>query len=191
MAKITQPQKTKFFCGLLSKAEFQISDLAPKLEKIWGPIERIYGPLPFNFTEYYHPEMGAPLLRRFVSFSHLFDRAELAERKLNAMRIEEEFLKGPGRRANLDPGYMTLGQLILSTSKDREHRIFIGKGVFAEVTLFYSKGSYQAFPWTYRDYASESYREIFLDIRNSLRAQLMAEKASWPGAPNGSSHTES
>jgi len=176
VAKIIPPQKTKFFCGLLSKPEFSLNDLAPKLERVWGPIEKVYGPLPFNFTDYYHPEMGAPLLRRFVSFAPPFDRSELAGRKLESMRIEDEFSDGARRRVNIDPGYMTLGQLILSTSKDREHRIYIGGGVFAEVTLFYSKGSYQAFPWTYRDYASVPYRDFFLDIRASLKAQLNTDK---------------
>ncbi len=172
MGVIEVPQKTKFFCGLLSLGKFPIESVLARLEELWGAIEAVQGPLAFSFTDYYYPEMGGPLLRRFVSFKPLFDREELVNRKLQAMRIEEESSEEGKRRINIDPGYLTLGQLILSTTKDRDQRIYLGQGIFAEVTLRYSKHQYHTYPWTYRDYASPEYQQIFLRMREELKKKL-------------------
>ena len=69
------------------------------------------------------------------------------------------------RPINIDPGYVTPAKLVLATTKDRAHRIYLGRGIYAEVTLTYAKKAFQSMPWTYPDYRSEPYRRFFEQVR--------------------------
>ena len=171
MGNINNPSKVKFFCGLIYNKEFNIKGFKNVLEKLWGKMDIVSDPIPFTYTEYYNEEMGVPLFRILLSFEELVDREILAQRKIESNEIENNFLINGKRQLNIDPGYFTLGQLILASTKDRDQRIYIGNGIFAEVTLRYSKNKFHAYPWTYRDYASPEYEPILLSIRNKLYAQ--------------------
>jgi hypothetical protein len=45
------------------------------------------------------------------------------------------------RPVNLDPGFIEPSKLILASTKNFSHRIYIGNKMYAEVTLMYEKGS--------------------------------------------------
>ena len=79
---------------------------------------------------------------------------------------------GGKRRVNIDPGYISQSKLVLATTKDHSHRIYLGQGIFAEVTLRYYKGTFRAWEWTYPDYASPPYIAIFNHIRKLYKEQL-------------------
>jgi len=118
--------------------------------------------------------MGKPIFRTFLSFARLIQPEDLVEIKLTTNQIEEELACEGKRRVNLDPGYMQLGKFVLATTKDQMHRLYIGKGIYEEVTLHYQKKSWQPWSWTYPDYASDQYREILLAIRMIYYEQLKA-----------------
>jgi len=132
--------------------------------------------LDFTFTDYYRPEMGEGLKRRFIAFKELIEPPELAGAKLFTQEIEARLGEvGEGklkRRINLDPGYLNLGKLVLASTKDHQHRLYIKDGIFAEVTLRYRGGTYAPWEWTYPDYQSPAYLEIFHQIREIFREQL-------------------
>jgi hypothetical protein len=76
------------------------------------------------------------------------------------------------RPLNLDPGYLTSAKLVLATTKDRDHRIYLGQGIYAEVTLHYQRGrGWQPRDWTYADYRSAEYHAFFGRCRDYLREQ--------------------
>lgn len=114
---------------------------------------------PFGFTAYYDREMGAGLIRQFVGFRRLVRQDQLVDIKLLTGQMEAELgtrtSGGLRRSVNLDPGYVTLAKVVLATTKDRDHRIYLGEGVFAEVTLRWTRGRLTPQPWTYPDYCSE------------------------------------
>lgn len=145
------------------------------LRERFGPIDYLSDSIPFNFTDYYEPEMGADLVRRFASFEALVDPSTLADIKLETDALERRFassgLAAP-RRVNLDPGILSLSRLILASTKDHSHRIPIRSGIYAEVTLIYTGGDFQPLPWTFPDYRTEGYRAILRDIRSILHDQL-------------------
>ncbi|MCM8832758.1 MAG: DUF4416 family protein, partial [Candidatus Omnitrophica bacterium] len=87
-------------------------------------------------------------------------------------QIEEMFTEQDKRKINIDPGYIDNSKVILLSTKDYYHRIYIGKGIFAEVTLYYSKGKYNFLNWTYPDYRSENYMNFFLRMREKYRQQV-------------------
>ena len=73
------------------------------------------------------------------------------------------------REAHLDGG-----KLVLATTKNYSHRIYLGDGIYAEVTLIYRNKGYVALPWTYPDYATEDYQQILRQVRALYLSQLRA-----------------
>lgn len=160
--------------GMLS-AWPELFDLArERLVAHFGPVALASDVMDFDFTDYYTAEMGSGLKRRFFSFSRPFDAAAIADAKLWTNDLEREFVspKYPvPRPINLDPGYVDLNRLVLATTKDFPHRIYLGRGIFAEVTLQYARGGFEAQPWTYRDYRTPAYHAWFRAVREALLAR--------------------
>lgn len=152
------------------------SPVRGSLESAFGAIDYQSPVLDFSYTDYYEKEMGRDLVRVFFSVGPLFLPDGLADAKLQADRIEQEFAGPAGRRVNLDPGILTEGRLILATTKDHAHRIPLRTGIYGEVTLLYHRGGFEALPWTYPDYRTPRYQEILLAIRGIYRDQLRSAR---------------
>jgi hypothetical protein len=128
--------------------------------------------LPFDHTAYYAAEFGEGLKRRFVAFEELVHPGKLAEIKLLTNALEMEWVLEGKRRINIDPGYISHSKLVLATTKNHAHRIYLGQGIYAEVTLHFRDGAFRAWPWTYPDYASSPLIAIFNHIRALYVKQL-------------------
>lgn len=172
MGVVQAPLPVKLILGVLSARAEIFPEAKLRLEKAWGPVDYESPLLPFNATNYYEKEMGGPLKRGFLSFKELISPEALAEIKCFTNKVEREFACAGKRQVNLDPGYLSLAKLVLASTKDYSHRVYLQKGIYAEVTLKYEKGEFKPWPWTYPDYKSKSYHEIFQEIRN-LYAQAL------------------
>jgi hypothetical protein len=139
----------------------------------WGSVALESERFEHRETSYYDATMGTDLTKCFFAFETLADPAELAEWKLASNQWESEYqrlgLHAEPRPLNLDPGYVTEAKLVLATTKDRDHRIYLRDGIFAEVTLHFHHGKWEARPWTYPDYQRADYHEFFLRCREVLR----------------------
>lgn len=138
------------------------------LESVFGPIAEQTREEVFSWTDYYRPEMGEKIYRRYVVFERLVDPARLASIKLMTNEIEGSLACEGKRRVNLDPGMLGPGRFCLATTKDRAHRIPLENGIFAELTLLYEKGCFRSLPWTYPDWASEPVRLMLARWRKRL-----------------------
>ena len=142
----------------------------------WGPIEAESRAFAFRETPYYEATMGSDLRKVFFAFARLGDPAALAETKLTTNRWEEQYAASAGhpepRPLNLDPGYLTLGKLVLASTKDFAHRIYLAQGIYAEVTLYYRQGRWQHHQWTFADYRRSDYQAFFSQVRESLHRKL-------------------
>lgn len=176
MGNIRPPKPAKLFIGMLSPDPALFDACADLLRAEYGPIDHRSGAQPWEYTDYYRQEMGARLLRRFLFFERLIDPALLPAIKRFTNRLEERFAVGTEgsvrRRINLDPGYLTEAKVVLATTKDYAHRIFIGEGIYAEVTLRYEGDRFTALETTYPDYRAEESLEMFKKARDLLRASL-------------------
>ena len=177
MAQVAEPDKAKLICGMISSQENLFGCAQEKLESLYGQADISSEIIPFDFTNYYFPQMGDGLMRKFIAFDHLIDPSELSDIKRTTNDIEAELAQGGSveRPVNLDPGYITLHNLILASMKNFSHRIYLTRGVFAEVTLMYRNG-WKSLDWTFPDYASGKYFPFLTATRNSLRDQLKKEK---------------
>ena len=165
----------KLFVGVLVSDAKLIPDVEARLVLLYGPADHRSGIIQFNFTSYYEPEMGNAIDRVFFSFERLIEADRLPEikRQTNVIELEMAPLSKTVRRpVNLDPGYLEQAKVILASTKNFYHRIHLGNGIFAEVTMHFQNGAWHFFPWTYPDYQSQDYREFFLKVRQIYRSQL-------------------
>ena len=135
-----------------------------ELEKIWGVPELSSCPVPFNKTNYYD-EISPNLTRIFLCFPGLADAGELADWKHQAIEIESRSREGI-RAVNIDPGYIDGARLILASTKDHAHRVYLRDGIYGEVTLRYRFKKWQSFDYTFPDFRSGVYDEFLSKVRN-------------------------
>jgi len=153
-----------------SPAHFQAA--RKPLEALLGPLE-LESPLyPFEKTSYYTPSMGEGLLRQFFSFVNLHDPVVLVDWKLATNLLEEELKPSlqiagaPERPINLDPGYITGAKLVLASTKDFAHRLYIRDGIFAEITMGFRGDSWVGHDFTFPDYKNGTYHAFFKRVRD-------------------------
>ena len=166
--------KTKLILGVLSTLPEKKDELRHLLVEEFGPIDYESQEFDFTFTDYYVPEMGSGIKRFFYSFVNLVSPDELPDIKIRTNELEEKFAQDGNRKINLDPGLLSLSSLILATTKNNVHRIPLQKGIYGEVTLMYVNREYQTLPWTYADYRTPAFHEIFKEMRQLLKKKLKA-----------------
>jgi len=172
MSSPRKAEDVKLICSLFSPRKELIDKVIGELEQIFSFADWISPELFFDRTTYYAREMGWPLHRRFVSFKDLIRPSDIVEIKLKANEVENDYLLDGKRQINIDPGYISLERLILATGKNYTHRIYLSKGIYADLTLVFQKGSFRPLQWTYQDYASPEISALFNDVRERYKRQL-------------------
>jgi len=168
----------KLVFGVLVTSENVRRDCLERIVAEFGPIDHESRVEPFTFTDFYCDEMGQAIFRQYLSCERLIDMAELPaiKHRTNELEIEMALLDEHGRRrrqANIDPGYVSHSKLVLATTKDYIHRVYMADGIFAEATLHYQRpDGFRPFPWTYPDYARPEVCEFFGKVRASYRQQV-------------------
>jgi hypothetical protein len=180
------PRPAKLVLGLFLQDKELLAPLAEELEAAFGPLDLVSPWIPFNFTLYYEKEMGAPLFRRMLAFSPLIAQDRLPEVKLATNAMEQTRTVDGRRRVNIDPDHLLLERFVLATGKNYSHRIYIGQGIYADLTLIYRWGAFQALPWTYPDYADQPLRRFLLAVRSRYALDVKTD----PFGTKNRSHTE-
>ena len=176
MWELKEPRPVKLIIGILAADKDALAEAAGAVNERIGKVDLASEVWPFTQTDYYKDETGANILRQFVSIEGLVEPGKLGEIKHTTNKMEQEIagaLKmSVPRPVNLDPGLIEASKLVLATTKNYSHRIYIGNKMYAEVTLIYEKGGWRHFEWTYPDYRQQSYQEFFSEVRNKLLEQL-------------------
>lgn len=163
----------KFFTAITFNSQAELEDILIKLEDVFSPIENKSSRFQFDkFTTYYQPEMGYPLQKLIISFTRLLSAEELPALKIATNEIEKIYLKNKKRMVNIDPGYVCAAKMVLATTKDYDHRIYLGRGIFGDIHYRFRKGRFQFNEWTYPDYQQEEIRLYFENLRNTYLDQL-------------------
>jgi len=162
----------KLISSLFSSRQTLIDRVIGELEETFGPTDWISPELLFDRTKYYAKELGWPLYRRFISFQTLIQPDDIIEIKLATNEVEKRYLQDGKRQINIDPGYISLERLILATGKNYTHRIYLSKGIYADLSLIFHRGSYRRLEWTYRDYADPEVIDYFNDVRERYKKQI-------------------
>ena len=170
-----KPAKARLIFSVLGINEKVVEETIGLLRKHFGPICTASEFLPFDRTTYYEPEMGKDLVRRFVVFQDLIDQSRLPQVKLWSNELEKQLRSQSGRTVNLDPGYVCAERLVLATGKNFTHRIYLGSGIYADLTLMFFKKSFRPMEWTYPDYADGSVISFLNKVREDYMVQLQSE----------------
>lgn len=173
MGRIRQPMLVIYFCALLRAPSVSQAEVETALEARFGPILLRSSDLPFTQTTYYEREMGTELMRTYLGFAPLRNMGDLAAMKHATNQLETHWAVGDRRLVNIDPGYLDHAKVVLATTKDYSHRLYIGGGMYAEVTLQYRNKSYQPWEWTYPDYRQPVVLYFFNQLRDMYKTQLL------------------
>jgi hypothetical protein len=173
MAEPTPRPPVKLICGMIASDTRRFVEVRRPLADAFGEVDLLSETFDFDATHYYDDEMGWPLFRQFVSFAAGVAPDALADAKCTTNAIERRLAAGspagPRRPINLDPGYLEPAKLVLASMKNASHRIYLARGVYAEVTLRFAHGRWQPLPWTFPDFASGAYWPFLDAARRRLR----------------------
>ncbi|MBN2456181.1 MAG: DUF4416 family protein [Sedimentisphaerales bacterium] len=179
MWKLKNPKPVKLIVGVLAADENCLAAAVELLAQKFGSFDFVSDTWPFDQTDYYKDQAGEHILRQFVSVERLIRPGRLAAIKHRTNRIEQKLARKLSldlyRPVNLDPGVIEPSKLILATTKNYSHRIYIGRKMYAEVTLVYDKGTWCPLPYTYPDYRQQNYFDFFSKVRAQLLEQLKSQ----------------
>ncbi len=180
MWQLKEPKPVKLIIGILAADQDCLKTALEELTSEFGKLDFVSDVWPFDQTDYYKEQTGENILRQFVSVECLLDPGKLAKIKHGTNKLEKKLaaklnIELP-RPVNLDPGIIEPSRLVLATTKNYSHRIYIGKKMYAEVTLLFDKGHWQPLPYTYPDYRQKCYFDFFDKVRTRLLEQLKSKR---------------
>ena len=167
-----QFEPEKLICAILYTDESLADQAISKLKALYGETDLESAPYSFSdISPYYDEEMSGKVFRRLLSFQLCRNPAELAQIKTATNAIEQAGAESGNRRINLDPGVISAGRLSLATTKNAGHRIPLSDGIYAELTLFYARGAWNPFPWTYMDFKLPAVHAFLTNARKIYMQQ--------------------
>jgi len=181
MGAVKAPMQVQVVVGLIVNPAEDLGAVRAAVVEAFGPSDMESPVWPFDFTDYYAREMGTGLLRQFLALEELTAVDGLHRMKIASNAIEERFASGSKnapRPVNIDPGYICHSKLVLFSTKDFSHRIYVGDGIFAESTLEWRGREYITHPWTFPDYRSANYRNFFAEVRVNYVRKLARPHAA-------------
>ncbi len=174
MGKAKEHPPVKYFAGITYNPDTKgLQETLRLLENTFSEVEIKSKPYEFSdFTQYYEMEMGTSLKKLFIVFYELQPPEKLPEFKIKTNHIESKFIIVKNRQINIDPGYISEAKVVLATTKNYDHRIYLGEGVFGDIHLKFTQKSFQPQPWTYPDYKQEKVIQFFEELRQKYFKQL-------------------
>ena len=129
-------------------------------------------PQPFDHSSYYNDEIGPNLTRVFIGFEIPVQPELGFKYKLKAVELENRYKNNNKRIFNIDPGILSLHNVILYSTKNFSHRIACQDGVYAEVTCLFQQKQLIPLDWTYPDFRQQAHQRFFLHLRSMYHHYL-------------------
>ena len=167
MGLVRLADKVCLISAICYNADINIDDIIKEITNLWGPISVIGDDFKFTHTVYYQKEMGPNLVKFYCAFQEHIDPMKIVNIKHQSNDIEEKYAGAKGRNVNIDPGYIETPKLVLATTKNFSHRLYLGKGIYGDVQLIWRGGKFIGNPWTYPDYLTENALLFFTKIRSN------------------------
>jgi hypothetical protein len=156
----------KYIVALLYRDETVFKHTLDILSKNFSPPDYISASFPFTNSDYYQAEMGDNLQRKIISLEKLATPGNLVPAKQTTRKIEESLSVKSRRKINLDIGYMDLFKVVLASYKERGNKVYLSDNIWSDFVLYFEKGEYKAFPWSFPDFGSGKYNYDLIRIRD-------------------------
>ena len=171
MALTQPPPPVKYFIAVLFGNSRFLVPVRSRFIEIWGEIDFEGEDHPFDVTDYYADEMGSPLFRRIFSFKTIEPPDRLVAMKLSCNALEEQTMVGGKRTVNCDAGYLDHNKTVLASAKEAGQKIYLDKGIYADLAGRYKNGAYRPFEWSFPDFKDGRYDRELLSIRSIYLTQ--------------------
>ena len=172
MGIVHNPDRVLLFVAVLFNPRYSEDDIVKLIEREFGSIALRTEVFPFDFSDYYRREMGEGLQKLFTFIDRLITPEELPDWKLRAQDVEQRHTTSEHRSINCDPGYLEVPKLVLASTKNFSHRIYLDKGIYGDVQLYFRDEDFRPNPWTYPDYQLPQHLEFFQQARSYYRNKL-------------------
>jgi hypothetical protein len=166
------PDPVKVVAAVLWRDAAALEAAVARCAALWGEVDFQGRDHPFDVTEYYEQEMGPGLLRRIVSFAALAPAESLTALKLAAIAVEDALRAPACRTVNIDVGYLDVHKLVLASTKPNGPKLYLGQGIYADMTLRYERGRFEPFPWAFADFRDGRYDADLLRVRERYKLGL-------------------
>ena len=169
-----EAEPVKLIMAILYRDEDLVESCLDTLQQSFSPMDYRGEPVPFDFTDYYNLEMGSGLKRVLVAFEQLVPPDALPDIKATTRDLERSIARDNRRKVNIDPGYLDLFKLVLASFKARGNKLYLGRGVWGDMTLYFEKGQFHPFQWSFPDFQHGTYHPQLKEIRERYKQQLRA-----------------
>lgn len=180
MASPQLPLSVKLFIAVLFKERAALERARRLFIERWGPIDFEGSDHLFDTTDYYEYEMGKPLYRRLVSFERLALPVDMVDMKLSCNAIEDGLRESNSRTINCDCGYLDHNKVVLASAKEAGQKIYIDKGIYADLSGRYKDGKYRSFEWSFPDFKDGRYDADLARMRSVYLGQLRKLREKTP-----------
>ncbi|MBN1577736.1 MAG: DUF4416 family protein [Chitinispirillaceae bacterium] len=185
MAQPEQPLPVKYLIAVLYRDGDFLVRVKKDLVARWGRIDFEGDDHPFDVTDYYEPEMGTPLQRRLLAFETLYLPTLIVEMKLQCNDLETALAYDGKRMVNLDAGYLDYNKYLLASAKEAGQKIYLDRGIYADLSGRYKAGKYRPFEWSFPDFRDGRYDKELLEIRRLYREQVKQYRRERSLLPKG------
>jgi hypothetical protein len=173
------PPHIKLFVAILAQPSVDPTHTTGLLAEVFGSVDYVGPQRSFDCTQYYEEEMGPGLVRWLVSFTgpHYADilpgakRACIELERGCAITPDSESGGEPAatdsykRSVNLDIGYIDRHKVVLASTKEAGHKIYLDDGIYGDLITRYSNKTWHPLPWCFPDFAAGLYNEELSAIR--------------------------
>ncbi|MBN1306506.1 MAG: DUF4416 family protein [Chitinispirillaceae bacterium] len=187
MAPPERPLPVKYLIALLFRDNDCCARAKNELVARWGRVDFEGTGHPFDVTDYYKPEMGTPLYRRLLAFETLSLPTLLVDMKLQCNNIESALAHNGKRTVNIDAGYLDHNKYLLASAKQAGQKIYLDKGIYADLSGRYKAGKYRPFEWTFPDFRDGRYDKELLAIRRLYLEQIKTYRRKYIAPKEGES----
>ncbi|MBO4219565.1 MAG: DUF4416 family protein [Clostridia bacterium] len=172
MGSIKSFEPEKLVVGIMYIDEDHFRSVLDVLTPVFGKTDAETEEYSFSdFSGYYDTEMDGSVMKRFVSFERLVDPSALSEIKIRTNSIEDDMSVSGNRRVNIDPCLLSHGRFVMATTKGASFRVPLSGGIYADLSLVYSRGEWKDFFWTYADVKSDRMKAFLSDVRRKYLEQ--------------------
>jgi uncharacterized protein DUF4416 len=169
-------EPVKLIASLVYRDEPVRTDVKELMMRRWGLVDYESDPTPFTSADKMTEEMGTPIFRTFVSFTRLVDPGEISLIKMSCFSLEDRFRYQGKRQVNLDPGYLDLYKMVLTSTRFAGQKVYHSAGIYLDMMLLFMKDKCQPFPWSYPDFKNHHYDDDLLKIRDLYKTGLEAHR---------------